>query len=260
MTDVWDSDRAYEAYMGRWSRPLATAFLRWLPAAPSLSWCDVGCGTGALSHAILANAAPSRVLGVDPSAAYLAAARTGDRRFELLQGSATAIPAGDGEFDRVVSGLALNFVPDQPGAVAEMRRVARPGGLVAGYVWDYAEGMGMLRAFWDAAVALDPAAADLDEGRRFPLCRPEPLAELFAAAGLLDFEVQPLVVPTVFADFNDYWRPFLGGQAPAPGYCASLTEDGRTALRERLRATLPHGDSGTITLPARAWAFRATTP
>jgi hypothetical protein len=109
-------------------------------------------------------------------------------------------------------------------------------------------------------VALDPAAHDLDEGRRFPLCRPEPLRELFASTGLLDVAVHSLDVATVFADFDDFWRPFLGGQAPAAGYCAALSDDRRVALREHLRSALPLAADGTISLTARAWAVLATTP
>ena len=261
-TEVWTSDRSYETYIGRWSRLVAPRFLGWLPARPGSAWCDVGCGTGALTHAILASQAPGRMLAVDPSEVYLAAARDGttDPSFTAAAGSATAIPAGDGEFDRVVSGLVLNFVPQPDAALAEMRRVARPGGLVGAYVWDYAEGMQLIRMFWDAASELDPAAAPLDEGRRFPLCRPDPLRALFAAAGLADVDVAPIDVPTVFAGFDDLWGPFLGGQGPAPGYCASLSEDGRNALRDRLRALLPAQPDGTIPLRARAWAVRGTVP
>ena len=109
--------------------------------------------------------------------------------------------------------------------MAELVRVTRPGGLVAAYVWDYAEGMDLIRHFWTAAVDLDPAAADLDEAVRFPLCRPGPLRELWAGAGLVDVAVQPIDVPTPFADFDDYWAPFLGGQGPAPAYAMSLPED-----------------------------------
>jgi hypothetical protein len=139
-----------------------------------------------------------------------------------------------------------------------MRRVAAPSGTVAAYVWDYAEGMRLMRAFWDAAAALDPAAASLDEGRRFPLCRPEPLARLFAAAGLREVATRAIDVPTVFRDFDDYWDPFLGGQGPAPAYCVGLAEDARTALRERLRTSLPVAPDGRIRLTARAWAVRGT--
>lgn len=262
--EAWTSDQAYEPYIGRWSRLIASQFLQWLPQAPpSASWCDVGCGTGALAHAILASEQPARVLGVDPSEAYLAAAQggAGDHLpFEAAVGSATTIPAQDGEFDRVVSALVLNFVPQPDAALTEMRRVARAGGLISAYVWDYAEGMQLIRTFWEVASALDSAAVELDEGRRFPLCRPEPLRALFISAGLVDVHVAPIDIPTVFADFDDLWRPFLGGQGPAPGYCAALPEDDRHALREQLRATLPEQPDGTIPLQARAWAVRGSVP
>jgi SAM-dependent methyltransferase len=259
--EAWTSDQAYEPYVGRWSRLIAPRFLQWLPAGPPAAWCDVGCGTGALAHAILATEKPTRVLGVDPSERYLAAARRGtaDLPFEAAVGSGTAIPASDGQFDRVVSALVLNFVPHPAEALAEMRRVTRPGGLIGAYVWDYAEGMQLIRTFWDAAIALDPTAVELDEGPRFPLCRPEPLRALFSA-GLVDVEVAPIEAPTVFADFDDLWRPFLGGQGPAPGYCVSLPEDARRALREQLRALVPHRPDGTIALRARAWAVRGQVP
>ena len=260
--DVWTNDQAYEPYVGRWSRLVAPRFLHWLPARQPSAWCDVGCGTGALAHAIQVTEEPTRVLGVDPSEGYLAAARRGAPSpvFEVAVGSATAIPAQDGEFDRVVSALVLNLVPRPEEALAEMRRVARPGGLIGAYVWDYAEGMQMMRAFWDAAVARDATAADLDEAIRFPLCRPGPLRALFGSAELVDVEVAAIEVPTVFADFDDLWRPFLGGQGPAPGYCASLPEDRRDALRERLRAVLPPRPDGSIALQARAWAVRGRRP
>lgn len=260
--EAWTSDQAYEPYVGRWSRRVAPRFLAWFGAAPSGAWCDVGCGTGALAHAILATQAPSRVLGVDPSEAYLLAARrrTPDPRLETAAGSATSVPAPDDAFDHVVSALVLNFVPRPDEGLTEMRRVTRPGGRIGAYVWDYAEGMQMMRLFWDAAAAVDPAGGDLDEGVRFPLCRPGPLHALFSTAGLVDVAVEPIDVPTVFTDFDDLWRPFLGGQGAAPKYCAALPEDVRTALRERLRTTVPTRPDGTIHLTARAWAVRGVVP
>jgi len=138
-----------------------------------------------------------------------------------------------------------------------MARVSRPGGTVAAYVWDYSGGMELMRRFWDAAVALDPAARDLDEGRRFgAICRPEILADLFRDAGLRRVEACAVDVPTLFRDFDDYWTPFLGGQGPAPGYAMALSEDRRDALRDRIRADLPIADDGSIPLVARAWAVR----
>jgi hypothetical protein len=130
---------------------------------------------------------------------------------------------------------------------------------VALYVWDYAGEMQLMRHFWDAAVALDPTAADKDEGRRFPICEPEALARLFDAAGLRAVATRAIDVPTVFSTFDDYWTPFLSGQGPAPGYAMSLTEERRAALRERIRATLPIAADGSIPLRARAWAVRGTS-
>jgi hypothetical protein len=117
-----------------------------------------------------------------------------------------------------------------------------------------------MRYFWDAAVALDRAAFELDEGRRFPLCQPGPLTALFTQAGLREVQVRPIDVPTRFRDFDDYWTPFLGGQAPAPGYAMSMSEERRDALRDRIRAELPVASDGSIELIARAWAIRGRTP
>jgi SAM-dependent methyltransferase len=256
---LWAAGEAYEPYVGRWSRLVAAEFLARLGIPAGARWLDVGCGTGALSSAILDRYAPASVTGVDPSEGFLAYARrrVTDPRAEFRQGDAQALPVADAAFDAVVSGLVLNFVPDQPKAAADMRRAARPGGTVAAYVWDYAEGMQMMRRFWDAAAALDPAGAgDKDEALRFALCRPGPLRSLFEGAGLQGVEVAPIEVPTVFRDFDDYWTPFLAGGAPAPAYCMSLDEDRRAALRERLRATLPPEPDGSVHLSARAWAVR----
>jgi SAM-dependent methyltransferase len=175
----------------------------------------------------------------------------------LHQGNATAIPLGDASVDVVVSALVLNFVPDQRAALVEMARVTRKEGTIAAYVWDYAGRMELMRLFWDAAVELDPAAGTLDEGVRFPMCRPEALEKLFASAELKEVEVKPIDIPTPFADFEDYWRPFLGGQGPAPAYAMSLDETARARLRDRIRERLPTGPDGSISLAARAWAVRA---
>jgi SAM-dependent methyltransferase len=258
--DIWASGAAYEPFVGRWSKLVARQFLAWLNIAPGRRWLDVGCGTGILTRTVLEVAAPREVVGIDPSEGFLAFARreTSDARAQFRPADAQNLPFEADSFDVVTSGLVLNFVPDPARAVREMLRVTRPGGTVAAYVWDYADQMQMLRYFWDAAVELDPAASDLDEGRRFPICQPQVLEALFSAAGLEDVELRPEKVPTTFRDFDDYWSPFLGGQGPAPSYVSALDEDCRQALRERLRAALLVAADGSIQLVARAWAVRGS--
>ena len=190
----------------------------------------MGCGTGALCAAIVDRCALSSVAGVEPSKGFLETARQNlGSRVSFHVGSATAIPISNGSVDVVVSALVLNFVDDPRAALAEMARVTGAGGAIAAYVWDYAGGMELMRKFWDAAVELDPGAAKLDESVRFPLCRPQPLANLFESAGLEGVKVAPIDVPTRFASFEDYWQPFLGGQGPAPAYAMSLDEAARAA-------------------------------
>ncbi|HKZ08968.1 MAG TPA: class I SAM-dependent methyltransferase [Methylomirabilota bacterium] len=258
MSDVWALGHAYEPYVGRWSRLVARDFLDWLGVPAARAWLDVGSGTGALIQTVLETAAPRTVEGLDASAGFVAHARVrvSDPRAAFRVGDAQALPFADGAFDAAVSGLVLNFVPEPARMVAEMRRVTRSSGTVGLYVWDYSGEMQIIRRFWDAAVALDHAARALDEGPRFPICRPEALAGLFTTAGLRDVDARAVDVPTVFRDFDDYWTPFLGGQGPAPGYCVNLPEERRAALRERLRATLPADASGRIALTARAWAVK----
>jgi hypothetical protein len=141
-----------------------------------------------------------------------------------------------------------------------MSRVAGDGGTVAAYVWDYAGRMEFMRFFWDAAAELDPNASNLDEGVRFPLCRPDALEALHIRAGLRDVRVTSIEIRTDFVDFDDYWRPFLGGQGPAPAYSMSLDETARGRLRDLLRRRLPVKPDGSISLIARAWACSATVP
>jgi SAM-dependent methyltransferase len=256
--DRWADGDAYERFVGRWSRAVAPRFVDWLGVSTRSDWIDVGCGTGALSATVAARADPASILGVDPSAPFVEAATATVRhpaaRFAV--GSADAIPAPDGSADAVVAGLVLNFVPDVGRALAEARRVARPGAVVAGYVWDYAGRMQPIRAFWDAAVELDPGAAPQDEGRRFPIAAPGPLRDAFREAGLREVETGEVEIPARFRDFDDYWSPFTADIAPAPGYATRLPEDRRAALRERLRAMLPANPDGSIDLVARAWVVR----
>jgi len=258
-SDPWDSGSPYEPFMGRWSRKIGPLFLDALDAGDGLRWLDVGCGTGALSGLIARRNKPLELLGIDPSEAFVAfatRAAQGDPLLHFKVAGADKIPAPDHYFDIAVSALALNFFHDPVAGLREMRRVVKPGKPIAIYVWDYADGMQMLRYFWDTVVAVDPDSLALDEKVRFPICRPDGLENAFKEAGLEAAEISSIEANTVFKDFDDYWQPFLGGVGPAPGYVASLNRVRRAELESALREALPTLANGTIPLTARAWAVR----
>ena len=258
--DVWANSDSYEPYVGRWSRLVAAEFLNWLELPVGSNWLDVGCGTGALSETILLLCDPGHLKGIDRSEGYVEYIRhkIRDDLAEFNVGDARNLPVESGTCDSAVSALVLNFVPEPDRMVSEMARAVRSGGMVALYVWDYAGKMQLMRHFWNSAVALDPSAYALDEGRTFPICDPAKLSDLFRGSGLQRIETRPIDISTDFKDFDDYWSPFLGGQGPAPAYAMSLSEEKRGQLRERLRASLPVALDGSIPLVARAWAVRGT--
>jgi SAM-dependent methyltransferase len=255
---AWDSGHAYEQYVGRWSRKTAAAFLQWLAPLPGLAWADVGCGTGALTAAILDVCEPSSVYGIDSSEGFvsLARQRIGDQRARFETGDATHLPWQSGACDVTVSGLVLNFVRDHESMAREMARVTKPGGRVAAYVWDYAGGMQMMRHFWDAAVAVSPDDARLDQAERFPLCQPAPLKALFERADLRSVTVRAIDISTVFQSFDDYWTPFLGKTGAAPTYLASVGGEVQERIRLSLTSRLAATGDGPIALTARAWAVQ----
>jgi ubiquinone/menaquinone biosynthesis C-methylase UbiE len=258
ISDNWERGDRYERFMGRWSRRLAPLFLSWLGYPAEKKWLDVGCGTGALSAAVLDHCSPLFVAGLEPSKGFLKAAKENlAERVGLYQGSSTQIPLAASTVDVVVSGLVLNFITDPHAALVEMARVTNRGGTIGSYVWDYAEKMEFLRLFWDAAAEQNPGEKGLDEGIRFPLCNPEALKKLFASAGLKEIEVKSINIETPFVSFDDYWQPFLGGQGSAPSYVAALDDAEKDSLREGLRLRLPIRADGSISLAARAWAIRA---
>lgn len=260
--DIFAESDAYELFMGRWSRQLAPQLVTFAGVGEGDAILDVGSGTGALAFA-LTQAIPSvRVTGVDPSLAYVryAQARTPGDRVRFSVGDAQALQFPDASVDKTLSLLVMNFIPDPEKALREMMRVTRPGGIVAAAVWDYGDGMEMLRAFWEEAVALDATIAGRDE-RHMPLCRQGELPALWRAKGLARVEERPITIDLPFASFDDYWRPFLGGQGPAGAYAASLSEPRRAALESRLRRRLlGTGRDGPFTLRARAWAVKGVVP
>lgn len=261
--DRWQAGDSYDAYMGRWSRKVAPRFLGWLDLPAGLDWLEIGCGTGALSAAILERCAPRSLVSIDSSAGFVEKARknVADGRVVFRVGDAQALAETTATRDVVASALVLNFIPDKPRALAEMKRVARPGGTVAFYVWDYpGGGLEFLRLFWSAATAVDPAARDLSELTRFPFCTADGLTALARSSGLASVECVPIEVETRFADFEDYWRPFTLGAGPAPGYCVNLGEDARRRLEERLREDFARRAAEPSPMIARAWAVRSRAP
>ncbi len=212
-----------------------------------------------VTEAIVELSAPASVVGVDASAAQIkfACEHRGNPSATFQIADATALPFADSSFDVAVCGLGLNYIPNPGRALEEFRRVIRAGGSVGAYVWDYARGVRFVREFWDAAIAIDSEAASFDQALRFPMCTPEGLHSLFEQAKLEEIDVRALDVVTRFSDFDDYWEPLLTGQGSAPNYLATKDEQIRSAIRERLRVTLPTNNEGAIELPARAWAIRS---
>jgi SAM-dependent methyltransferase len=259
---VFSEAQAYERFMGRWSRRLAPLFVRFAGVRDGDTVLDVGSGTGALTAGVARMAPSSRIWGIDPAAPYvaLAQAQHGSALVHFEVGDAQRMRFGNGTFDRTLSLLVINFIPDGRQALVEMKRVTKPGGTVAAAVWDYGDGMEMLRAFWDEAVALTPTSAARDE-RNVPLCRRGDLARLWREQGLQGVVEEGLTIETRFASFDDFWTPFLERQGPAGAYAASLSASDREALRLRLRRRLL-GDAPdkAIVMRARAWAVRGTLP
>lgn len=260
MNDTWASGDAYEKFMGRWSKPIAQKFLTWLAVPEARSWLDVGCGTGSLTKLILAAHQPKEIIAIDSSRDFILHAQhlITNPSVHFKVGSAQSLELVSDSVDATVSGLVLNFVPQPKVAIAEMVRVTKPGGKIGIFVWDYAEGMQMLRYFWNAAIELDHKARELDEASRFSLCREGQLESLVREAGLQQVEAAPIEVETIFQNFEDYWQPFLGNVGPAPSYAMSLDQNGRKRLEDKLRKSLPINDKGAIAILARAWAVKGT--
>lgn len=259
-SEKWASGDAYEHFMGRWSAEVAALFLDQLQPTADSAWLDVGCGTGALTRVISSHAQPRTTVGVDSSLDFARYASQRNQGATFQTASAAALPARADTFDFVVSGLALNFFPQPEQALRECVRVAKPGGIVAAYVWDYAGKMEFLRYFWDVALALDAEARPLHEGYRFPICQPDPLQQLWQGAGLHHVALHALDAVTIFDSFERYWQPFTFGNFPAPQYALSLDAERRQQLHDHLQADIPTETDGSIHLIARAWAVMGQKP
>jgi SAM-dependent methyltransferase len=243
--------------MGRYSRPLAVAFADAAGVTAGHSALDVGCGPGALTGVLADRLGPGSVHAIDPSAPFVAECRARHPEVDVRLGHAEAIPFAAGSLDRVLAQLVLHFVNDPVQAAGEFLRVLRPGGVAAACSWDFTEGMEMLRHFWGAALAIDPAVPA--EARTLRLSREGEVAELFASAGLSDVAETTVEVHSTYADFEELWSGFLAGIGPAGSYCLGLTEDRRAALREELFHRLG-SPAGPFTLAATARCASGRAP
>lgn len=243
----------YDRFIGRYSPRLARAMCESAGVQPGQRALDVGCGSGALLAALADVLGAENVAGIDPSEPFVEATRARVPEARIVVGPAESLPFADGEFDATLSQLVVNFLADPEQGLREMTRVTRPGGVVAGCVWDYGGEMTMLRAFWDAAAALDrEGAAPMMESHTMRFARPEELAALWQGAGLEDVGVSPLVVEASYDDFEDLWAPFPTGVGPAGAYAASLGDEARGRLHDEFARRLGQPE-GPFTLSARAW-------
>jgi SAM-dependent methyltransferase len=255
---------AYERFLGRWSRLLASPFAEFARSPDHGRVVDVGCGTGSLALALADRRAANKVAGIDIAAPYIAFARSrpGTAGIGFAVGDACRLPYADGGFAAALAQLALNFVPDATRAAREMRRVVQPGGVVAAAVWDFRGGLVFQRLFWDTAAGLDPGAgAARDRLFSGPLALPDGLPALWHDAGLAAVERGSITIRMEYADFADYWEPLLGGQGPVGAYAEGLPTERRRLIEERVRAAFLSGAlDGPRSLTATAWAVRGIVP
>jgi ubiquinone/menaquinone biosynthesis C-methylase UbiE len=250
---------AYDRWVGRYSPALARELTEFAGVTRGERALDVGCGPGALTTQLATISGAQNVAAVDPSESFVAACRERNPRVRVELAGAASMPFQDGEFDHALAQLVVNFMPDAHAGLAEMRRVTGSGGAITACTWDYADGMTLIRNFFDAAIALEPSAAEHDEGTKMRYCQPDELQALWVESGLNDVEVRPLVVIGEYAGFEDLWSPLEYGVGPAGAYVVSLDAERRSALKDELRRRLGVADQ-PFELTARAWAVRGVAP
>jgi SAM-dependent methyltransferase len=257
---MFEVAEAYERQRGRSSKILAPLFVDFVGVQGEV--LDVGCGTGALTFVVAKSKSVSKIVALDLSEGFLAYARSkrDDPRIRFERGDAQSLPFPDASFDRCLALLVMSFISDAPKAAHEMRRVTRPGGVVATAMWDTTGGNDLNESLWEAAIPLDPKAPQ-DKDRPGAYGTAQDLSSLWASVGLVNIEVKNIVFPCGFSSFDDFWLPLTEGQGPAGAYLARLSEDHRAALRERLRQNLfGNRADGPFILQAKAWAVKGTVP
>ncbi|MGB0576266.1 MAG: class I SAM-dependent methyltransferase [Alphaproteobacteria bacterium] len=248
----------YDNFMGRWSRQVASQFLDWIQPGQNLSWLDVGCGAGMLAQTVARNCAPSIVTGADPLEKSITAAKQHPDnkgiRFEV--GDAQDLPFEDSTFDAVVSGLMIKFVPNKVKAIGEMKRVARPGSVIALYDWDMDSNMNTTRHFWGAVADIIPERMEDRATNRTPMTEIDSIAQIFEAASVTKVQQNTISFTTQFRDLEDYWQPITKNSQNVGRFYQTMTEDQRNAVRERLKQTLPFAKDGSISFESRAVAVK----
>ncbi len=247
---------AYDRHVGRYGPELAAAMIGIAGVRAGQRALDVGCGTGALAVALAAVAGEKNIAAIDPSEQFVEVCRSRVPGADVRVGGAESIPFGDASFDAVLAQLVVDGMVDARQGVAEMRRVARPGGVVLACVWDFDGGMTLLRAFWDAALTLDAdRARSFGADRRRPFSRPGELEELWRATGLSDVEVGRIVAGAEYADLDDLWSPFAAGVGALGSFVQSLDDEARIRMKLDVAKNLG-SPTGRFRLTAEAWYVR----
>jgi SAM-dependent methyltransferase len=241
---------AYDAFMGRWSRLLSGGFADFAGVAEGMRVIDVGCGTGALTEEILGRVGTGAVTAIDPSSSFVGALRSRFPEIDVRQATAERLPFDDHTFDASLAQLVVHFMTDPVAGLAEMRRVTRPGGVVAACVWDYAGDRGPLGVFWEAARAIQP---NVQDESALPGTREGHLVQLLHRAGVRDIAASVLYTTIEHASFEAWWDPFTKGAGPAGAFVAALHSDQRDRLRTECQRRL---NPGPVTVRAAAWAVR----